>query len=227
VYTQELRRLQDEMLVLGSMVEDAIEAAVSALKSRDREAARRIIAGDRDINRKRFAIEGDALTLIATQQPMASDLRTIAAVLEITTELERIGDYAKGTAKVILLMGDGPLLKPLVDIPRMADKACSMLRQALTAFVERDVDAARHIPSLDDEVDALYNQVYRELVSFIVSDPRTIDQANFLLWVAHNMERAADRVINVCERVVFTVTGVMEEMDVEEGTELGLEGVPG
>jgi phosphate transport system protein len=195
---------------------------VEVLKRRDMEGSRRLIAQDRQINEKRFAIEGDTLVLIATQQPMAGDLRTLAAVLEIATELERIGDYAKGIAKINLLIGEGPLLKPLVDIPLMAEKALSMLHRALDAFVRQDVALARAIPSEDDQVDALYNQVYRELMTFIMADPRSIDQANYLLWAAHNLERAADRVTNICERVIFTATGELIEMDVEDS---GVEGV--
>jgi len=201
------------MLILGSMVEKAITSAVDTLKRRDLEGARRLIADDRQINQRRFAIEERCLTLIATQQPMASDLRAIAAILEIATELERMGDYAKGIAKINLMIGEEPLLKPLIDIPRMADKASNMLRRALDAFIQRDVALARAIPAEDDEVDALYNQVYRELLTFIMTDPRTLDRATFLLWVAHNLERTADRVTNICERVIFTVTGEMVEMD--------------
>ena len=216
-FDRDLQRLQDEVLALGSMVEEAIIESVESLKQRDRAKARRLIAQDRMFNEKRFAIEDDTLVLIATQQPMAGDLRTLAAVLAIISELERIGDYAKGIAKINLMIGEEPLIKPLVDIPRMAERARDMLHRALEAFVQRDVDLACAIPDEDDEVDALYNQIYRELLSFIISDPNTIDQATYLLWVAHNLERAADRVINICERVVFTVTGKLVEMDVEEG----------
>lgn len=218
-FEKDLQRLQDEVLALGSMVAKAIQEAVSSLKARDREMAKQIIAGDRAINEKRFAIESETLTLIATQQPLAGDLRTLAAVLEIATELERIGDYAKGIAKINLMMGEEPLIKPLIDIPQMADKATDMLRRALDAFIRRDVETARSIPLEDDQVDALYNQVYRELLTFIMADPRTLNQATYLLWVAHNLERSADRVTNICERVVFTVTGRMQEMDVENGHE--------
>jgi len=214
-FDRELQRLQDETLALGSMVENAITDSVDILKRRDTEGSRRLIAEDRDINRKRFAIEADALALIATQQPMASDLRALAAILDIASELERIGDYAKGIARINLMIGDEPFIKPLIDIPLMATKARDMLHEALEAFVRRDVDLARSIPARDDEVDGLYNQVYRELMTYIMSDPRCIDQANFLLWVAHNLERAADRVTNVCERVIFTATGKMEEMDTQ------------
>ncbi|RMF28292.1 MAG: phosphate transport system regulatory protein PhoU [Chloroflexi bacterium] len=216
-FEQDLRRLQEEVLALGGMVEEALTASVDSLKRRDMAASRRIIANDQRINEKRFALEAQTLTLIATQQPMASDLRTLAAVLEIVTELERMGDYAKGIAKINLLIGDEPLIKPLVDLPRMAEKARDMLHRALEAFIRRDVELARAIPQEDDEVDALYNQVYRELLTFIMADPRTIDQATYLLWAAHNLERTADRVTNICERVIFTVTGEMIEMDVDEG----------
>jgi len=224
-FERELERLQEEVLALGGMVEEAIVESVEALKQRDMERARGLIARDRLINEKRFAIESDALVLIATQQPMASDLRILAAILEIATELERMGDYAKGIAKINLMIGEEPLLKPLIDIPRMATKAREMLHQALDAFVRQDVDLARSIPAGDDEVDALYDQIYRELLTYIISDPRTIEQANYLLWVAHNLERTADRVINICERVVFTVTGEMVEMDTNEGRGTGIESV--
>lgn len=216
-FDRELHRLQDEVLILGGLVEKAIIQSVEVLKRRDLEGARRLIAQDRRvINEKRFAIESEALTLIATQQPMAGDLRVIAAVLEIAHELERMGDYAKGIAKINLMMGDEPLLKPLVDIPLMAEKARSMLHQALEAFVRRDVELARAIPKQDDEVDALYNQVYRDLLALMMQNPRDIDRATYLLWVAHNLERTADRVANICERVIFMVTGEMMEMDVDD-----------
>ena len=224
-FDRELQRLQDETLALGSMVEHAIVESVEILKQRDMEGSRRLIAQDRLVNEKRFAIEADALTLIATQQPVARDMRTIAAILDIASELERIGDYAKGIAKINLLIGAGPLVKPLVDLPRMAEKASDMLHRALAAFVEQDADRARSIPIEDDEVDNLYNQIYRELITYILADPSTIEGANFLLWAAHNLERAADRVTNICERVVFTVTGKMVEMDVKEGQSVTLEGI--
>ncbi|MBC8446878.1 MAG: phosphate signaling complex protein PhoU [Chloroflexi bacterium] len=221
-YYRELQRLQDELLILGSMVENALVESVQLLKRQDLEGARRLVADDHLINRKRFDIEADALVLIATQQPMAGDLRTLAAILEIVTELERMGDYAKGIGRITLMIGKQPLIKPLVDLPRMAQKAQDMLHQALDAFVRRDVALALAIPAQDEEVDDLYNQVYRELLTYIMADPHTIDQATQLLWVAHNLERTADRVTNICERVVFTVTGEMVEMDAED---TGLESV--
>jgi phosphate transport system protein len=216
-FERDLQRLQDEMVALGSRVGRALIESVESLKQRDFEGSRRLIAQDRTVNKQRFEIESDSLILIATQQPMATDLRVVAAVLEIAGELERIGDYAKGIAKINLMIGEQPLIKPLVDLPRMAQLASSMLHRSLEAFVLRDVEMARAIPGDDDEVDALYLQVYRELLTLMMANPVNIDQATYLIWAAHNLERAADRVTNICERVVFTVTGEMAEMDVQEG----------
>jgi len=211
-FHKKLREVQDDILVMGSMVEKAILHSVQALKDRELAMAKQIIADDVKINRERFEIEEKCIRLIATQQPMASDLRTIICVLNIITELERIGDYAEGIAKVVVMIGDEPPLKPLIDIPRMADKTTQMLRQSLDAFVNRDAHAARQVVTEDDEVDNLYDQVFRELLTFMVEEPQTITRATRLIWVAHNLERSADRVTNICERVVFIVTGKMEEI---------------
>ena len=219
-----IQNLKDEILILGSMVEQAMRDALKALKKRDIEASRRIYAADAEINAKRFDIERETLIAIATQQPMAHDLRVLASILEIASELERMGDYAKGIAKINILMGDQPLLKPLIDLPRMAEFAISMLHRALTAFVEGDVEAARAIPREDDQVDALYNQIYRELITFMIQAPKTIDQANYLLWAAHNVERMADRVTNICERTIFTVTGAFVELDAAHDDALDIAG---
>jgi len=216
IFDQDLQRLKDEILSLGSMVENALVESVETLKRRDQDGARQIIFTDKEINRRRFAIESECLVLIATQQPMASDLRMLAAILDISSELERIGDYAKGIARINLMIGEQPLVKSLVDIPLMAEKASTMLHQALTAFIEKDVDLAARIPAQDDEMDALYNQVYRDLIAIIMENPSAIDQANYLLWAAHNLERAADRVTNICERVIFTVTGKMVEITADD-----------
>jgi phosphate transport system protein len=210
-FHRELEQLQDEVVVLGSMVEKATLRAVDALRERDVSAARVIEAEDSLVNRKRFEIEEAALLLIATQQPMASDLRRLAAIVHIVTDLERMGDYAAGIARICIDIGDEPLIKPLIDIPRMANLATSMLRRSLDAFIERDVAAAEAIAREDDQVDSLYHQVYRELIMLMLANPRTIDQATHLLWVAHNLERVADRVQNICERVAFVVTGRMQE----------------
>jgi phosphate transport system protein len=215
-FDQELDRLQDEVLALGSLVEEALVRSVETLKQRDFIGSRRLIANDRVINERRYTIEEDTIALIATQQPMAGDMRLLAAILEIVTELERMGDYAKGIARINLMIGQEPLIKPLIDLPAMAYKAREMLHAALAAFVQRDVEAARIIPQGDDEVDALYNQVYRELICFILEDPHLIEQANHLMWAAHNLERTADRVINLCERVVYAVTGELTELGTDD-----------
>ena len=211
-FHERLREIQDEILIMGSMVEKAIARSVEALKKRDLKLAEQVVEDDQEINRKRFAIEEDCITIIATQQPMASDLRIIITVLNLITELERMGDYAEGIARIALMIGDEPPLKPLIDIPRMAEKARDMLRRSLEAFINRDSEEAIKINAEDDEVDNLYDQVFRELLVFMIEDPRTITRAMRLMWVAHNLERIADRVTNVCERVVFTVTGKMEEI---------------
>jgi len=197
---------------MGSMVTKAVNRSIDALKSRDLELARQVIADDKKINGKRFEIEEKCIELIATQQPMASDLRTIVAVLNIVSEVERIGDYAEGIARIAILIGDEPPLKPLIDIPRMAEQTVDMLRRSLDAFISRDAAAARQISAEDDTIDHLYDQVFRELLTFMAEDPRTITRATRLIWAAHNLERAADRVTNICERVVFMVTGKMEEI---------------
>ena len=215
-FERHLHQLQDEVLILGSMVEKAIDRSMEALKKRDLELAKQVVADDLKINRKRFDIEERCIELISTQQPMASDLRIIVAVLNIIVDLERMADHAEGIANITLMIGDEPPLKPLVDLPRMAEKTTEMLRRSLDAFISRDAEAARQIPAEDDEVDNLYNQVFRELLIFMMEDPRTVTRATRLIWVAHNLERTADRVTNICERVVFTVTGKMEEIGVSK-----------
>ena len=210
---EELARVESDVLGLGETVEQALRASVAALVSRDLDASRRIIDDDRRVNERRFAIEADILVLIATQQPIARDLRLLAALLEINTEIERTGDYAKGISRINLLIGDRPLIKPLVDIPIMVAKATDMMHRALRAFAERDVATCRAIPREDDEMDALYNRVNSDLMALVVQDVSNLEQANYLIWAAHNLERAADRVTNICERLIFTVTGEMSELD--------------
>ncbi len=205
--------LLDQVLIQGSMVENGIRDAVNALKNQNVQEARKIYDSDRQINKKHFEIEEDVITLIATQQPMARDLRLLAAILEVTTELERMGDYAKGIARITVRIGKYDFLKPVNEIPPMAEVCIDMLHKAIQAFVERDAEAARIIPNEDDQVDAFYNRIYRDLMDEMIANPSTIDQGNHLLWVAHNLERVADRVTNVCERIVFVVTGELLEMD--------------
>ena len=211
-FEAEIQQLKDEVLLLGSLVEQNVLDSVEALRKRDVDASHKVIDLDKKINEKRFALENQVMIIIATQQPMAHDLRLLASFFEIISELERMGDYAKGIGTINVRMGNQPLLKPLVDIPRMAEKGASMLHRALAAFVSEDVETARNIPSEDDEVDALYNQVYRELMTYIMVDPANIERANWLLWVAHNLERFADRVTNICERTIFIVTGELTEI---------------
>ena len=211
-FTKGLKEIQDDVLIMGSMVEKAIRRSVDALKKRDRELAQQVIEDDLKINAKRFEIEEKCIQLIATQQPMARDLRTIIGVLNVITDLERIGDYAEGIANITLMLGDEPPLKPLIDIPRMAEKTIEMLRMSLDAFINHDDELARRIVAEDDKVDSLHKQVFNDLQAFMTKDPKTVTRATRLMWVAHNLERSADRVTNICERIVFVVTGKMEEI---------------
>lgn len=213
---QGLAELHADVLTLGSMVEKAIQRAVESLRTRDASTARRIIEDDVQINQLRYRTEERALALISMQHPLVHDLRTITAVLNIISDLERMGDYAEGIATISLMIGDDHLLKPLIDVPRMADKVTDMLRRALHAFTDHDAAIAHRIASEDDDVDALYNQVYRELLTFMLQDPRMIQQATLLLWAAHNLERVGDRVTNICERVILTETGYREEAFAEK-----------
>jgi phosphate transport system protein len=213
-YHRKMREIQNDLLMMGSMVEKAIHQSVNALKQRDINLAKQIIDDDKKVDIKRFEIEDKCIQLIATQQPMASDLRTIISVFNIIGEVERIGDHAEGIAKIVIMIGDEPPLKPLIDIPRMAEKTVDMLHRSLDSFINYDSETAKKIATEDDEVDNLYDQIFRELISFMVEDPRTITRATRLIWVAHNLERSADRVTNICERVVYMVTGKMEEINV-------------
>jgi phosphate transport system protein len=215
-FDRHLHELQDDLLVMGSMVEKALERSMDALKNRNLEMARQVIEDDAKINQERFDIEEKCVELIATQQPMASDLRVIIAVLNIIVDLERIADHAEGNAKIAVMIGSEPPLKPLIDLPRMSQKTGDMLKRSLDAFVNRDADAARRICDEDDEVDNLYDQVFRELLTFMAEDPKTITRATRLIWVGHNLERSADRVTNICERVVYLVTGKMSEICVSK-----------
>ena len=216
VYHKALKDLQDEVLKMGEMVANAIRKTVAALRKKDINTSKEIIKNDLLINKKRFDIEEHCISLIATQQPMAVDLRVLTSILSIITDLERMGDHAEGIAKITLLIGDEPLVKPLIDIPRMADIGLSMLDKCLKAFVDRDAEAARLVCNEDDQVDALHDQIYRELLLLMIQNPKISHQATYLTWVSHNLERIADRVTNIAERVVFMVTGKMEEMNVSK-----------
>jgi phosphate transport system protein len=218
---QKIHQLKEDILLLDSMVENATLEAIEALKQHDLESARKIYHGDAEINAKRFEVENKCMITIATQQPiMATDLRVVASILEVVAELERMGDYAKGIARICLHIGSQPHIKPIIDLPRMAEIAVGMLHRAVTAFVTQDVELARQIPADDDQVDQLYQQIYRDLMAIIISNPATIDQANLLMWAAHNLERMADRVTNICERTIYIVTGEMKEIDVSDDESL-------
>jgi phosphate transport system protein len=213
-YAHQLKDLRSSVVTMASMVDKAINNAVVALGQRDLPLAQQVVAEDRAINEHRWQTEELALLLIATQAPMAKDLRTIAAAIHIVTDLERMADHAAGIAKIAVQTADQAPLKPLIDIPRMSEIARAMLHDAITAYIEDNQAAARAIVARDDAVDGLYDQIYRELLTFMLADPTTIDQATHLLWVAHNLERIADRVTNICERVVFAATGQFEELAV-------------
>lgn len=215
-FHKKLLEIQNDVLVMGTMVGEAILLSIDALTKRDLDLAQKIIANDQKINQKRFDIEEKCIQLIATQQPLANDLRFIVAVLNIITEVERIGDYAGGIAKITIMIGNEPPLKPLIDIPRMANQTVDMLHRSLDAFINHDADTAMKISVEDDIVDGLYDQITRELLTFMLEDPKTITRATRLTWVAHDLERSADRVTNICERVIFVETGKMEEISGEK-----------
>lgn len=210
---RELAHIQDDIMRLGGMVQTAIQLSIEALKTRDVELAEQVIADDIKINKLRYAVEERSLAVIATQQPVAGDLRTIIAAMHVAIDMERMADHAEGISQLVTRMASEPLLKPLIDVPRMADIVCEMLRASLEAFVARDIDAALAVVSRDDEVDQLYDQVFRELLTYMLQDAHTINRATFLLWVAHNLERIGDRITNISERVVFMTTGQLKELD--------------
>ncbi|MCI0883950.1 MAG: phosphate signaling complex protein PhoU [Chloroflexi bacterium] len=216
VFENKLAEVQEDMLVMAGMVQEAISQGVEALKTRNVEQARRVIANDIEINNKRYETEDKCIELISLQAPLASDLRTIIAVLHITVDLERMGDHAEGIAKIVLMLADEAPLKPYIDIPRMAQIAIEMMEGALEAYKQRDTALARRIIDRDDEVDELYDQLYRELLMFMIEERGTIQRATYLIWVAHNLERIADRVTNICERVVYLVEGKIHDLNVSK-----------
>jgi phosphate transport system protein len=209
---RDLRSLKDDLLRMGSLLDHAIEQSMRALANRDLDLARRVVADDANVNDLRFQIEDDCVALIATQQPAAGDLRAIVAALSIASDLERMADHAAGIAKTVIRMGDEPLLKPLIDLPRMAAQCRQMLRTALDTYVARDADAAHRLAAEDDVIDSLYQQIFRELLTFMLEDPRTTTRALYLLFTAHNLERIGDRVTNIAERVIFMTSGELKEL---------------
>jgi phosphate transport system protein len=205
--------LIDKLLTLGSMVSKATLDSVEALGDRDIPRSRAIYEADIEINELRFEIQNEALITIATQQPMATDLRILAAVLDISSDLERMGDYAKGISKVNIRIGENKMVRPLIHIPEMAKIATQMLADSLKALKERDEEAARTIYLRDDEVDDLYEQVYKDMNDATMKEVASLEDANYLIWAAHNLERMADRVTNICEKVLFVMTGEMIELE--------------
>lgn len=210
---RELAEINEALLRIGDLVDSAIERSMQSLVQRNTSLAQEVDADDAKINALRFEVEEACLALIARQQPAAGDLRAVLAAFSIVTDLERMGDHAAGIARTVLHMGDEPLLKPLIDLPRMAETCRDMLRRALQAFVERDVDKARAIVSMDDTVDALYTQIFREVLSFMVEDPRTTSRGLYLVFTAHNLERIGDRVTNIVERILFLTSGELRELN--------------
>ncbi len=213
---QRLQEIHNDIQEMAGLVTKAIGRCIEALKNRDLKLAHKVIADDIAINKKRFTIEDKCIALMGAELLPANELRDMVSVLNITTELERVGDYAEGIAKIVVMIGDEPPLKPLIDIPRMAELTIEMIEKSIQAFRNRDVALAKHVVSMDNVVDGLYDQVFRELLTFMMVDPKTINRATRLIWVAHNLERAADRVTNICERVVFTVSGRMEDLEVSK-----------
>ncbi len=215
-FEQELQTLQNRIIALGSEVEGNIVRAAEALTQRDLRLSRELIAADTAVNDKRIQIGMDSLSLIARQQPMAGDMRLIAAILEIVGELERIHDYVKGIGKISLMLGETAVLPVIVTpLMEMAQLTQDMLHRALSACIDRSADAARAIPTDDDKVDALYNRIYQEIINHVIENPDEVERANRLEWAAHNLERSADRVTNICEWIVYLVDGRYVEMDTE------------
>jgi phosphate transport system protein len=212
-FSKGFQEIQNKVMAMGDMATKDINRSIEALKNRDLKMAHQIIADDTKIDDMRFAIEDMCIEIMGAQKLTITDRRIIVAVINIITELERIGDYAEGNAKIVVMIGDEPPLKPLIDIPRMAELTIEMIEKSLKSFVTRDVELAKHVVTMDNVVDGLYDQVFRELLTFMMVDPKTINRATRLMWVAHNLERAADRVTNICERVVFMVTGKMEGLE--------------
>jgi phosphate transport system protein len=212
-FDRQLQRLQDSLVDMSEMVCQAISDSITALKARDLELAREVVARDEKINALRFEVDESCLAILATQQPTASDLRRVVSAMNVVLDLERMGDHAANVAKIAIRIGDEPPLKPLIDIPYMARQCCDMLRSAMAAYTELNAAAAEAISKQDNIVDQLYDQVFRELLTYMIEDERTIKRAMHLLFVAHNLERIADRVTNICERVIYLRTGRMKELD--------------
>ena len=214
LFERHLTDLRNQVVDLGSRTEQAIRWAMESLRRRDLNVARVVVDGDHEINRSRFEIEDHAVNLIATQQPLATDLRTIVAAIHIVTDLERIADHAEGIARISLMLGDQSLPQPLGRLSEMADRGIAMMHNSITAFIDRDVELARRVCDDDDELDALYDANYAEVIGRMLMEPQQAKVLTYQLWTAHNLERIGDRATNICERVIYLVTGRLEEANV-------------
>lgn len=212
---QELQRMRDMLFEMEELVSTSMRLAMESLKQRDAALAQQVIVDDDKVNQLRYVIEQFCVDTIATQQPVATDLRTIMAIVHIAVEMERMGDHAAGVAKITLKVCEEPLLKPLIDLPRMVDLAIEMLHEGIRAFLNNDVVKARAIIDRDDLVDGLHDQIYRELITYMLEDPSTIRRATHLIWASHAVERFADRATNVAERTLFVATGRLEDLTSE------------
>lgn len=213
-FDRDLQRLQEDFLRMGDLVDAAIRRSIEALRARDTRQADAVIDADNAIDALHLELEERCLRLMATQQPMAKDLRMIAAVWVMTIDLERMADHAEDIAKITLRIAEEPLLKPLIDIPRMAELVREMLRDGFDAFVGRDTGLAERMAAKDDVVDHFFSQVFRELLTYMIEDPRNIQRATHLLMVAQALERMGDHATNIAERVVYMVTGTLKELNV-------------
>lgn len=218
-FEQEFAALKDQLLAMGGRAENIVQKAMAALKTRNVALANEVFADDRQIDALELAIDERSVNLLALRQPLASDLRFITAALKITNDLERVGDHAVNIAGSAIRLAEQPQLKPLVDLPRMADMASAMLHDALDAFVRRDAETARKLVRRDDDVDDLNTQVFRELLSFMIEDPQTITRAMELILVARNLERVADLATNVAEEVVFIAEARVIKHHAEQAAE--------
>ena len=216
VLDQDIEAIRDDILRMGSFVREQVTTAVRSLKSRDIGLAHQVLSIEQQINDMRYKVELASMRSIATQQPTAKDLRIIIASMHIASELERIADHAAGIASVTIRIGDEPLVKPLIDIPRMQEIACEMLHDALDAYVKKDAEAAKLVAQRDWEVDELYDQILRELLTYMMQDARVVTQSTYLLWIAHDLERIADRITNICERVIFIATAELGDYKPEK-----------
>lgn len=213
-FDREFGVILETLQEVHARVDAAIANALESLVKRDQPLAQEIIDKDVEINQLRFSVEEACLALMATQQPAATDLRAVIAAMHIATEMERMADHAAGIAKTVILMGDEPLLKPLIDIPRMTYLAREMLNASLESFMQRDSANAMAVAERDDNMDKLYMAIFDELVEIMAIKPGSATRATYLLWCAHNLERIGDRVTNIAERVVFVSTGDMKELNV-------------